>query len=49
MPNTRSSSGRCGATRLFCAGFIRVGAAVAYAQVGVIGYDGPIDLQLLRL
>ncbi len=28
---------------------IRVGAAVAYAQVGVIGFDGPIDLQSLRL
>jgi hypothetical protein len=28
---------------------IRVGAAVAYAQVGVIGCDGPIDLQSLRL
>ena len=28
---------------------IRVGASVAYAQVGVIGFDGPIDLQSLRL
>ena len=28
---------------------IRVGASVAYAQVGVIGVDGPIDLQSLRL
>ncbi|MBC7432365.1 MAG: hypothetical protein H7345_09895, partial [Rubritepida sp.] len=28
---------------------IRVGAPVAYAQVGVIGFDGPIDLQSLRL
>lgn len=28
---------------------IRVGASVAYAQVGVIGFDGPIDLQALRL
>ena len=28
---------------------IRVGAAVSYAQVGVIGFDGPIDLQSLRL
>jgi hypothetical protein len=28
---------------------IRVGAAVAYAQIGIIGFDGPIDLQALRL
>jgi hypothetical protein len=28
---------------------IRVGASVAYAQVVVIGFDGPIDLQALRL
>lgn len=28
---------------------IRVGASVAYAQVAVIGFDGPIDLQSLRL
>ncbi|MCZ8150138.1 MAG: phage terminase large subunit family protein [Roseomonas sp.] len=28
---------------------IRVGASVAYAQVGVIGFDGSIDLQALRL
>jgi hypothetical protein len=28
---------------------IRVGASVAFAQVGVIGFDGPIDLQSLRL
>jgi hypothetical protein len=28
---------------------IRVGPAVAYAQVGVVGFDGPIDLQALRL
>ena len=28
---------------------IRVGASVPYAQVGVIGFDGPIDLQSLRL
>ncbi|HEV7456460.1 MAG TPA: hypothetical protein VGN96_06760 [Roseococcus sp.] len=28
---------------------IRVGASVAYAQVGVIGFDGAIDLQSLRL
>jgi len=28
---------------------IRVGASVSYAQVGVIGFDGPIDLQSLRL
>jgi len=28
---------------------IRVGGSVAYAQVGVIGFDGPIDLQSLRL
>jgi hypothetical protein len=28
---------------------IRVGASVAYAQVGLIGFDGPIDLQSLRL
>jgi hypothetical protein len=28
---------------------IRVGASVVYAQVGVIGFDGPIDLQSLRL
>ncbi|TCZ63936.1 hypothetical protein [Roseicella aquatilis] len=28
---------------------IRVGPFVAYAQVGVIGFDGPIDLQSLRL
>lgn len=28
---------------------IRVGASVAYAQVVVIGFDGPIDLQSLRL
>jgi len=28
---------------------IPVGASVAYAQVGVIGFDGPIDLQSLRL
>ncbi len=28
---------------------IRVGASVAYAQLGVIGFDGPIDLQSLRL
>ena len=26
-----------------------MGASVAYAQVGVIGFDGPIDLQSLRL
>ena len=26
-----------------------LGASVAYAQVGVIGFDGPIDLQSLRL
>jgi hypothetical protein len=28
---------------------IRVGPGVAYAQVGVVGFDGPIDLQALRL
>ncbi len=28
---------------------IRLGPGVAYAQVGVIGFDGPIDLQALRL
>jgi len=28
---------------------IRVGPSVSYAQVGVIGFDGPIDLQSLRL
>ena len=28
---------------------IRAGASVAYAQVGVIGFDGLIDLQSLRL
>jgi hypothetical protein len=28
---------------------VRVGASVSYAQVGVIGFDGPIDLQSLRL
>jgi len=28
---------------------ILVGASVSYAQVGVIGFDGPIDLQSLRL
>ena len=28
---------------------IRVGASAAYAQVGVIGFDGLIDLQSLRL
>ncbi|MBB5691748.1 hypothetical protein GXW77_05315 [Roseomonas alkaliterrae] len=28
---------------------LRVGASVAYAQVGVIGFDGSIDLQSLRL
>ncbi len=28
---------------------IRVGGSVAYAQLGVIGFDGPIDLQSLRL
>ena len=28
---------------------IRVGPAVAYAQVGIVGFDGPIDLQALRL
>jgi hypothetical protein len=28
---------------------IRVGASVAYAQVGVVGFDGPVDLQSLRL
>ena len=28
---------------------IRVGASVIYAQVGVIGFDRPIDLQSLRL
>jgi len=26
-----------------------VGASVAYAQVGVIGFDGPTGLQSLRL
>jgi hypothetical protein len=28
---------------------IRVGPGVAYALVGVVGFDGPIDLQALRL
>ncbi len=28
---------------------VRVGASVAYAPVGVVGFDGPIDLQALRL
>ncbi len=28
---------------------IRVGRGVAYAQVGTVGFDGPIDLQALRL
>ncbi|MGK7871150.1 hypothetical protein [Falsiroseomonas sp. E2-1-a20] len=28
---------------------IRVGASVTYAEVAVIGFDGPIDLQSLRL
>ena len=28
---------------------IRVGVSVYYAQVGVIGFDGPINLQSLRL
>ena len=28
---------------------IRVGASVAYAQVGVIGFDGQIELEALRL
>ncbi len=28
---------------------IRVAAAVAFAQVGIVGFDGPIDLQSLRL
>jgi len=28
---------------------IRVGPSVSYAQAGVIGFDGPIDLQSLRL
>ncbi len=28
---------------------IRVGAQVAYAQVDLIGFDGPTDLQSLRL
>jgi len=28
---------------------IGVGASVSYAKVEVIGFDGPIDLQLLRL
>ena len=28
---------------------IRVGPGVAYAQVGVLGFDSPIDLRALRL
>jgi hypothetical protein len=28
---------------------VRVGPGVAYAQVAVVGFDGPIDLQALRL
>lgn len=28
---------------------IRVGPGVAYAQVSVVGFDGSIDLQALRL
>ncbi|HEV7265305.1 MAG TPA: hypothetical protein VGN83_10340 [Falsiroseomonas sp.] len=28
---------------------IRVGPGVAFAQIGVVGFDGPIDLQALRL
>jgi hypothetical protein len=28
---------------------IRVGPGVAYAQFGIVGFDGPIDLQALRL
>jgi hypothetical protein len=28
---------------------VRLGSAVAFAQIGIIGFDGPIDLQALRL
>ena len=28
---------------------IQVGAGVAFAQVGIVGFDGPINLQSLRL
>ena len=28
---------------------IRVGASVAFAQAGIVGFDKPIDLQSLRL
>jgi hypothetical protein len=28
---------------------IRVGPQAAYAQVGIVGFDGPIDVQALRL
>ena len=28
---------------------LRFGPAVAYAQIGIVGFDGPIDMQSLRL
>jgi hypothetical protein len=28
---------------------VRLGSAVAFAQIGIVGIDGPIDLQALRL